>query len=213
MRPILFFAAGAVVTAVALLGTFLSHADSRTKTLFADYTPGPEIPAPQNDQAALELLALENHLLHPISVVPSNPDLVMTYKRQLKTIDYVRERRLIAVPQLICYLDYATQFMVPIDAAHGQQFDLLSKLFPAYGALLDISGEVPQLKAYCLDPSRPFPSRIEALMVLHAVDDDADAHATAVQMHDQEKDPRHRQQMEEMILPSNEWFHFWFEGV
>jgi hypothetical protein len=216
MKSILVAVAAALVTAIAAFGIFVWHQSvimkARIAPLFADYTPGPEIPAPQNDQAALELLALENHMIYPVDVMISDPTMVSRYKQQLKAIDYVREHQIVAVPQLLCYLDYSTNFMALIDPAHGQQFDQLSKVFPAYHALLTIPGEIPQLKAYCLDPSRPFTSRMGALMVLHAVDNDRDAHATAVQMHDQETNPGHRHEMEKAILPPNQWFHFWFVG-
>jgi hypothetical protein len=140
---------------------------------FSDYTPTADTPEPANDIEALRLISPENHMPDVYESFIHHPERLKFYQRQLKAIDYIGARQIkAAIPQLILYLDYATSGAAAAfkDYAHGPETDRAKKVWPAFGALLEIPGSGEVVRDYCLDPVHPFRYRVAALDALYFID-------------------------------------------
>ncbi len=138
-----------------------------------DYTPTVNTPSPVDETDALRLIAPENHREHVVYPFFHNDAEIKFYQRQLKALDYIREHKIkAALPQLILYLDYPTSQMEAglKDPAHGRETDRGKKVWPAFGALLEMPGSGEALQDYSLDPTHPMRYRQETFIILSYMD-------------------------------------------
>lgn len=157
-----------ILMAVALF-KMISWDIQGERLMFADNTPTADIPAPANETVALRLISPENHMPNICLRFDRAPEKRIFYQKQLKAIDYIREHLIkAAIPDLILYLDYPTSGLEAAlkDYAHGPEMDRSEKVWPAFGALMEIPGSDKVLRDYCLDASRPMRYRRAAFVIL-----------------------------------------------